>query len=145
MCSLLAVSPPGTSTEESRAIIREMIRHEDKLRTERLGWLLTLNGFLFAALGFAWGAKEASRLVFVLAILGVVVGLSALAAMNISGQAVRQLRNWSDELPGKAWAAPVMGTRSADLPLWARILVPWRVLPWALVVAWPLLYVLRRW
>jgi hypothetical protein len=33
---------------------REMVRHENELMNHRVSWLLTLQGLLFTALGFAW-------------------------------------------------------------------------------------------
>jgi hypothetical protein len=37
-----------------------MIQLEDVLRDQRLGWRFALNGFLFAALGFAWNSSDAA-------------------------------------------------------------------------------------
>ena len=136
-------SGAGEDTRKSRAIIRDMIRHENQLRTERLGWLLTLNGLLFAALGFAWDADESVRLVGVLAFLGVVVAVGALVAMNISDQAIAKLRCWACAHPDAA-DPPVVGIQSSDLKRpWINRLAPWNLLPWSLMIVWPALFVLR--
>jgi hypothetical protein len=134
-------APEPEEPRKQREIIREMIRHEDKLRAEKLGWLLTLNGLLFAGAGFAWNTDEPGQrtaLVFVLGFLGVVSGISAFVTMTLSGKAIGKLRDWSDNRPAEAWEAPVVGMRSADLGnmSWARWLQPWFVLPWGLVVVW---------
>jgi hypothetical protein len=55
----------AASDDDYRAVIRSMIQHEDQLRAQRLGWLLTLNGFLFAALGFAWNSDAAEWLIVI--------------------------------------------------------------------------------
>jgi len=34
--------------------LRSMVRHENDLINQRMGWLLQLQGFLFAALAFGW-------------------------------------------------------------------------------------------
>lgn len=129
-----------------RAIAREMIRHEDKLRNERLGWLLTLNGFLFAALAFAWNADEATRLVFLLACLGLMIGLSAVAAMEISDKAITKLRKWGElQVEAGSDQIPIVGIHSNELPNWAQTFVPWVVLPWSLVAIWPAVFFVRWW
>jgi hypothetical protein len=49
--------PPATqvstlwTTRDRRDIIRELIVHEDKLTTERIQALYTMQGFLFASFG----------------------------------------------------------------------------------------------
>jgi len=48
-------------TLDDASTIRQMIAHEDDLINHRLTWLAQLQGFLFAALGFAW--EKASVLV----------------------------------------------------------------------------------
>jgi hypothetical protein len=131
----------GNLSRAERDVLRQMIRHEDQLRNDRLGWLLTLNGFLFAALGFAWDGNDSAGLVFVLALLGVTIGASALAAMKVSHIAIAGLRRPEHE--SSEQLAPIAGATHRDLPCWVRILVPWRVLPWALMLIWPLLFVLR--
>src|SRR3954467_7252323 len=93
-------------------IYRQMIRHEDGLRDQRLGYLLTLNGFLFAALAFAWRRQgdEAVALVLVLAAVGLFVGLSAWSAQAISEAAVSNLR---DSAPQHT-EVPIMGVTGSN-------------------------------
>ncbi len=100
------------------AVIREMIRHEDALRAQRLGWLFTLDGFLFAALGFSWSAKGSSWLIFVLGLLGVVIGLSAVASMHISDKAIRTLKALVPKEPSQDSDAlvRVAGLDSVEIP-----------------------------
>ena len=40
--------------QEEKKIILDRIRHEDKLRDQRLNWLLLFHGFLFGTLGTVW-------------------------------------------------------------------------------------------
>jgi hypothetical protein len=69
-----------------------MVQHEDDLRSQRLGYLLTLNGLLFAALAFAWKGPHTRSIVSVLAGIGVLVSASTFAAMILSDRAIRYLR-----------------------------------------------------
>src|SRR6476661_7860316 len=111
-------------TRERTQILREMIRHEDTLRDHRLGYLLTFNAFLFAALAFAW--KSAVPLVFLLAGVGIAVGVSALAGQVTSNTAIRKIRHLADEDADP----PVIGLtseekheenkQSYELPWWAK-------------------------
>ena len=87
------------SIEKGRETLRTLTQHEDDLRDQRLGYLLTLNGLLFAALGFAWDAKNAKPLVVVLACMGIVIAFIALLAMILSDSAIRY---WRDLDKGRA-------------------------------------------
>jgi hypothetical protein len=49
---------------EADETVRQMIYHEGELINHRIGWLVTLQGLLFAALGFAW--NDAKELVYVI-------------------------------------------------------------------------------
>ncbi len=68
-----------------------MIQHEDVLRDQRITWLFTLNGFLFAALAFAWDGVEA--LVYIFAALGIATALSSWAGLYANALAIRNLRD----------------------------------------------------
>jgi hypothetical protein len=129
----------GSQAREALQILREMIRHEDDLRNQRLGYLLTLDGLLFAALGFAWGAKDAKWLVLALTVVGVVVALSATAAMHLSSKAIRRLRcsgtAFSDDLP-------LVGLTHEDVTWWEHLLQPWLAVPLTLMIVWPVICVI---
>jgi len=143
--TLSAVAEPDEWEKERQAIIRDMIRHEDALRDHRLSYLLTLNGFLFAALAFAWRENdgESIPLVCLLAAVGFVVGLSAYAGQMTSNQAVTKLRDLAHDPD-----PPVLGLTSAEqdqysVSRWNKALVPWNVLPKLLIVIWPSIAVAR--
>src|ERR1700686_3690137 len=101
-----------TPDEDLRDTLRVMISHEDDLRDQRLGYLLTLNGLLFAALGFAWSNKEAKSLVLILSVLGFFVALGALAGMTTSDVATKKLR---DRIADPLSDPPIVGIKG-DLP-----------------------------
>ena len=84
---------PWIISKEGREVLRTMVEHENQLRNQRLGYLLALNGFLFAALAFAWRAPHALALVVVLAALGILIAGGAYSSMILSDGAIRYLRS----------------------------------------------------
>ena len=138
-------------------VIREMIQHENELRNQRLGWLFTLNGFLFASLSFSWKESGTEWLTGLLAVIGVVVGLSGAATMKVSEKAIEVLRELVDPLHSTAYkadaslGAPVTALDSAyfEQQKGPLRLVPslylWTVTPWLLAVVWILIFVVRVW
>jgi hypothetical protein len=145
---------------EFQAVIRSMIQHEDTLRDQRLGWLFALNGFLFAALGFAWADAQSTSLVLVLSGVGAVVALSVQRSLSTSVLAIRRLSRIAHDADsfGISGAPPVIGMRSSEREgerkrakaerrqagsSWLAVLDPWRFLPWCLAAAWLAIAVLR--
>jgi hypothetical protein len=145
---------------EFTSVIRSMIQHEDTLRDQRLGWLFALNGFLFAALGFAWADAESTSLVLVLAAVGAVVALSVQRSLATSVLAISKLSRLAENLdPTGDFPPPqVIGLRSRERAeerrrvqaerrhrgtSWLIVLDPWRFLPWCLAAAWIAVAVLR--
>ena len=126
-----------------------MARHEDELRNQRLGWLFTLNGFLFAALAFAWNDSSSVPLVVVLSALGILVALSAAAAEHVTSLAIGNLRElWAQQriedraAPLTALGSDFFETRGG-LTRHIPKLYPWRVIPWLLIGAWIALMVVK--
>jgi hypothetical protein len=73
-------------------VYRTLIQHEDTLRNQRLGWMLTATGFLFTALAFAWDAADSLPLVYVIAAVGLLVSVSTLVGLHTNQLAVADLR-----------------------------------------------------
>ncbi len=135
-----------------------MIEHEDDLRNQRLGYLLTLNGLLFTALAFAWKTPSARPLVLVLAGMGILAALSSVASMRRSDAAIRALRVRAPALYESSWVDDSQRRTLADLqgiPVafssneihdlmkhhsgdwkWEKLLQPWRALPLIFLIAW---------
>jgi hypothetical protein len=138
-------------TEDERAVLRSMIQHEDVLRAQRLGWLLALNGFLFAALGLAWSDSDSTSLVLIVSAVGVVVALSSAAGMYASDVAIKRLRDWSraDEIDEIHMGPPLVGLRGDELKKKGGVaasvpwLYPWRMVPWSLGAAWVAVMIAR--
>jgi hypothetical protein len=130
-----------TPTETDRAVLRSMVQHEDQLRNQRLGWLLALNGFLFAALAFSWELNE-NELVYILGAVGFLTAVSSWVGLYTNTLAIQTLRDWTG-------TPPLVGLRTRDLKKpsgdgsgrsgWTRFLslfYPWRAIPVILGTAW---------
>jgi hypothetical protein len=114
-------------------VVRQMIEHESEVTNHRLTWLVTLHGFLFAALGFAW--KDGQILIPILAILGVATSGSMLIPLYSADAAIRNLvREWKANKPEQYRGPDVIGYHSDKLII--RIFVPWIFLPVLLAAAW---------
>jgi hypothetical protein len=118
--------------------IRQMIRHEDDLRSQRLTWLFTLDGFLFATLGLVWNDQHSTLLIVALAAVGVFIGLSAVGSMRVSRMAINELRE--EDNPNKE---RVMGIERTTVGWGTKLLYPWYVMPWVMVVIWPAIAVIH--
>lgn len=149
MSEQVAVKP-----HEYASTIRQMIQHENDLTSQRLGWMSTLNGLLFTALGLVWNKSNSVLLVVILCCLGLVVCLSSLVALRAADHARQYLhRLWLKKgierhlvPPVIAWSRkriPLHETRRARLIQWLRPkLMPWNALPYAFMVAWVCLLIM---
>lgn len=134
---------------EEAAIVRAMIQHENELRNNRIVWFITIEGLLFAALGFAW--KDAHQLIYILCLLGLATAVSSSRELKLSSLGVNHLKNW-----WRAWlhqhehhtytGPPVIGLDLEGLSAspWGLKLRPARMLPWLFVGAWVLVLLIHR-
>lgn len=77
--------------------IRSMIARENELTNYRVTWLTSLQGLLFAALGFAWDKKGAEPLVYTFSALGVAVAIVSLAGLLAASNAIHRLWSWWEQ------------------------------------------------
>ncbi len=88
-------------------IARGIIQHEDTLTNHRLTWLVTIEGFVFAAVGFCLKAlieseRSASKpalwlIVLVLAVLGAVFPALMHIPIERAARQVFEVKDWWDE------------------------------------------------
>jgi hypothetical protein len=64
------ISSRNITSDVHTDTIRSMILSEHEHLNNRMAWTSTFQGFLFAALGFAWGATESRSLTYVARGLG---------------------------------------------------------------------------
>jgi hypothetical protein len=139
-------------------VIREMIRHENDVTNHRIMWLLIGQGLIANAYVSAGSQKE--ELVAVLAIVGILVTLSAFVILYKSYQARGYLEFLGDEakrgtleeedLPLFGWPSRRLKGWRRDLWLcpWLRqagdLLEPYMFLPSLLMLAWLLVLLEHR-
>lgn len=121
-----------TASREDEKIVRQMIRHEDNLTNHRISWLNTIQGLLFAALGFAWD-KEV-YLVYLLCWLGVVVAITSGVALHCSREAGERLYKGFRRNKQELWYPDVVGYW--DESWYIRYGSPWLVLPILFLITW---------
>ena len=118
-------------------VVRELIMHENELVNQRLGWLIQVQGLLFAALAFAW-AEAPRSLTLVLVGLGIAVALSLRTAIGMYSPAVRGRVKWLEErLPEHVSIdeALVIGRKAESRGI-GKLMRPWRALPIIFVIGW---------
>lgn len=147
------MNPEQTSNSfgyEEAAIVRAMIQHENELRNNRIIWFITIEGLLFAALGFAW--KDAQQLIYILCLLGLATALSSSRELKLSSMGINDLKKWwrawlQQQNPAVYTGPPVIGLdlegRLKGRGEWGFILRPAKTLPWLFAGAWVLLFLLR--
>jgi hypothetical protein len=114
--------------------VREMIRVENELINQRLSWLASLQGLLFAALGFAWGKTNTYVLILLFAGMGALVAISIGLATYRANKAIARLSTWwDDNVPAGYSGVGVEGVKSQSGLSW---LMPGYFLPWVFAAAW---------
>ena len=131
------------STDDKNAeIVRKLIEHENVLQNYRFTWLTTVQGLLFASLGFVW-EKGTLPLICVLAGLGIVISLSALSALRLSDLAYGHLHQWWAENLPNYMGPPKHGFEVSSAGRLTQAFLPSRIVPRAFLVAWLAVLVLR--
>ena len=129
------------TTEEAKEwhqIIRQLIQHENELVNQRIGWLMQIQGLLFAALAFTWN-DDSTGLRIILSSVGFMSSWSVSTAIGMYSPVVQGLNNlWNNNKP-KEGEGPTYGPISGyAVPSkgFQRMLRPWRALPMLFCGAW---------
>jgi hypothetical protein len=117
----------GKSAPVDPDIARDLVKHENDLVNQRLTWFITIQGLLFAALGFAWGTPDARPLIFVFCGLGMLTAVSSAFALWGAAAAIEGLCNESGVV-----SQSVIG-RQAGI---AKFAYPWYTFPVLFGLAW---------
>jgi hypothetical protein len=80
------------TSDENANIIREMIQHENELVDQRINWMSTIQGLLFAALAFGW--EKAPGLIPLLCGLGGIIAFITIINVWLATAATQFLMNW---------------------------------------------------
>ncbi|NJN87574.1 MAG: hypothetical protein HC881_16265 [Leptolyngbyaceae cyanobacterium SL_7_1] len=103
-------------------IYLQILIHENDLMNHRITWFITLQGLLFAALGFAWDKQDAQKLILILSILGTLTSISSGFVLWGGASAI-------DELLKKT----TIGRRAKKIE---RFFYPWYTFPLLFLAAW---------
>ncbi len=98
-------------------VIRSMIQHENSLTNDRISWLVTIQGLLFASFGIVWNSNTLSKeLLSILGLLGILVAVSSLQSLTLANKARHELVAWwNDYIADKSYEGPpIIGTYSAS-------------------------------
>jgi len=113
---------------------RTMARHESEQVHRRITWLASFQGFLFAALGVAWGKSRSLTHVF--ATLGVTVAALTLVGVVAAVWAIERIRQtWLAEKPAGYHGPDIMGFYP-DRARFTRYTSGEILLPIAFMLAW---------
>ncbi len=83
------------SIEDQEKISREGIRHEDELISKRLTWMMTVQGFLFSAVGISLANGIPSAFIGILALMGITISISTRFTIYRSHNAIElYIRRW---------------------------------------------------
>lgn len=126
--------------DENNKIIRGMIEHENTLLNHRINWLVTIQGLLFAGLGFTWDKSDARGLVSIFCMLAILVSCSAMISFFLATKAMNDLLLWWDnyKVQNNYSGPDVKGLRSSQYKWFRRLsfLYPWHALPIIFILAW---------
>jgi hypothetical protein len=115
--------------------IRDLIKHENDLVNQRIGWLVQTQGLLFAALAFAW--EKAPKLSYILSGVGIATAISIASAIALYSPTVRRLNAlWLERAPeAERLHRPINGDAPPSTGV-LKMLRPWRALPFVFVSTW---------
>jgi hypothetical protein len=125
------------ATEERANIVRDMIEHENDVTNHRVTWLLTIQGFLLAALAFA--GNDAAGLVPYLCVLGIIGSALTILNVSFSTTAVSRLVEWWNNHSEGYEGPPVIGIGFKPGSI-LNYLSPSNLFSAALVIAWSIIY-----
>lgn len=120
--------------ECERAEIMERTKAENELIHQRMTWLGSIQGLLFAAIAFAWNLQTARPIVYLVAIVGVLTAVSIGYAIYRANSAINTLSTYLDTIkPENFKGLDVEGVRSSSGISW---LMPGAFIPPMLACCW---------
>jgi len=132
----LPTIPPDRLIEFG-GVYRQLIQQENEYWNHRMGWLLTLQSFLFAALAFAW--KEVHSLVGILVVVGIVSAAVIGWMAHMANRTLKRLAEEWSARKGVAEEPPVIGHLSKWKVRWGFDVV----LPGLFCLAWAAVFWIR--
>jgi hypothetical protein len=102
-------------------------------------WFLTMQGFFFAALAFAW--EKSVGLIVVLSILGTLSSFSTGVLLRLG---ILTMKSLEKKAP-KDDPRPVIGRGYEETSAALHLVLPWHLFPILFMVAWTALIMIRVW
>ena len=124
-------------------VIRSMIDRENDLINHRITWLTTIQGLLFASLGFAWDKHQTTVLIFVFCCLGIAISIIQLVALISATRAICGLSEWWEAHKPNDYFGPGVTGRSPAKNSLFRYLVFWNWIPLLFIVTWAIILYVR--
>lgn len=120
--------------ELERKEILDRIKAENDLVHHRMTWLGSFQGFLFAAVAFAWKEISAQDILYLVAIVGLLTSISIGYAIHRANTALDALSAYWDTIKPKNFQGlDVEGVRSGSGIPW---LMPGAFIPKVLACTW---------
>lgn len=116
-------------------IIRSMNEHENDLLNMRFTWLMTIQGLLFASLGFTLDEKNL-LIIIIICIMGIITAVSFISVRKIWKAALRTLNLWRKENLKDYKGPPQIGLEESNKMTITSLFYPWYIFPWAFIVSW---------
>ena len=131
--------------KEYEDVAREMIRHEDHVINNRVGWMTAWNGLLFTALGFLWSKPNSHRILVLICLLACVLCVLSYLSLVSGTRAMARIRRWWNANKPKDYAGPgIIGLVSLgpeEIHWIANYCAQWDIMALVLLVAWVIILV----
>ncbi len=136
----MKVQKNDTEAANSSKVIRSMIDRENDLINHRITWLTTIQGLLFASLGFAWDKPNAKPLIEMLCFLGIALSFVQLCALIAATRAIGGLFDWWETNKPEGYIGPGVAGRPPAKNRLLRYLVFWNWVPFLFLCAWVVIW-----
>jgi hypothetical protein len=124
-------------------VVRSMIDRENDLINHRITWLTTIQGLLFATLGFAWEKQSAKVLIVILCILGIAISILQLFALISATRAICRLSDWWEANKPRDYTGPGVAGLAPRKHLISRYAVFWNWIPIFFFCTWVVILYIR--
>jgi hypothetical protein len=139
--------PDLNNIKDYEDVARGMIRHENELINNRMGWMTTLNGLLFTAIGFLWEKTDNRLVVIPICCLGFLICATSLASLHGATKEMSRIRKWWMVHKPIDYQGPgIMGGDSSEnrgrLYWVSDLFGPWDLTALFLLIAWLVVFII---
>jgi hypothetical protein len=126
-------TPISESYEET---VRSMIHKENEVINHRVTWLTAVEGFLFAAVGVAWGKSDIEPFIYLSCGIGFLMGLIGLFAVTYASRAMKHLFEWWEQNKPPDYKGPGVIGFPMPATVELRYIGPWSLISLLFMCAW---------